>query len=172
MSRPRRRAKAIAEANTACWALTLPQELWQRTLDWLYVDNLFVLAQVCKSFNSTFDAAAHTAFVADCRRIAGVPSSIPVLPGVLPLFEPAQFRRLCRQLHITVPAALDAALSNAEGTSEAALRALSDEYLAKLMRELSASGAEPPHVYTLNSADVLRSMGDAGFRPLKHRKSL
>ena len=54
---PRRRAKAIAEANTACWALTLPQELWQRTLDWLYVDNLFVLAQVCKSFNSTFGDA-------------------------------------------------------------------------------------------------------------------
>jgi hypothetical protein len=30
-------------------------------------------------------------------------------------------------------------------------------------------GAEPPHVYTLNAAEILRPLASAGFGPLKHR---
>ena len=54
-ARATRKRKAAGDAPAAqCWALALPTELWQRTLHWLYVDDLFKLAQVCKSFNSTF----------------------------------------------------------------------------------------------------------------------
>ena len=55
-TRPTRKRKAASVDSPAaqCWALALPTELWQRTLHWLYVDDLFKLAQVCKSFNSTF----------------------------------------------------------------------------------------------------------------------
>ena len=32
----------------------LPAELWQRMVHWLYIDDLFRLAQVSKAFNATF----------------------------------------------------------------------------------------------------------------------
>ena len=50
-----------------------------------------------------------------------------------------------------------------------ALEALTRTLLATLVRDLAAMGERSPHIYTLNSAAVLGSLEDAGYRPLKHR---
>ena len=50
----KRKAASVNSPAAQCFALLLPTELWQRALHWLYVDDLFKLAQVCKSLNSTF----------------------------------------------------------------------------------------------------------------------
>lgn len=50
-----------------------------------------------------------------------------------------------------------------------AIGALGKELFVTMLRELAAQGAAPPHVYTLNSADVLDTLSGLGYRPLKHR---
>ena len=117
----------------------------------------------------TFDAAAHTSYVAELRG-AGVDVAVPVLPGILPLCAPAEFRRICHSLSVTPPAAIEERLT-VECADAAAAKATSRTSLVALVRELSAAGASPPHVYSLNSPTLVSDLADAGFRPLKHRQA-
>jgi methylenetetrahydrofolate reductase (NADPH) len=117
-----------------------------------------------------FAAAVHTAYVADARG-AGVDA--PIVPGVLPLGAPAEFRRICRALHVTPPEDVERVLAAAEATPAAAdetARAAGRTRFASLVGELRAAGACAPHVYTLNSTHTLDALAAAGFRPLKHRQ--
>lgn len=115
----------------------------------------------------TFEAAEHAKFVVDARN-AGV--SCPVLPGLLPLCEAAEFGRICRALHVTPPPAIEQQLTAARG-DEAAVRRLCEATLARLVAELAQQGACAPHVYTLNSEGALGALAAAGLRPLKHRSA-
>ena len=115
----------------------------------------------------SFEAATHTSYASDLRG-AGVDAAVSIVPGILPLGPPADFRRICRALHVTVPDAVDKRL-NDECTSEAATSAASRTGLVALMRELRAAGACLPHIYTLNSSALVADLAEAGVRPLKHR---
>ena len=61
-----------------------------------------------------FEASTFRGFVQDARA-AGV--SCPIAPGVLPLVEAAEFRRICRSLSVELPESLDSSLKRAT-TSE------------------------------------------------------
>jgi len=112
-----------------------------------------------------FDAETHVQYVADARAM-GVRCTI--LPGVLPIGPAAaEFRRVCRAISVEVPAWLDEQIRSA--TTSAALAKLSNSLLTRHVRDLALRGAAAPHVYTLNSTDVLEPLRDAGFQPLKHR---
>lgn len=115
----------------------------------------------------SFDAATHMQYVADARAL-GVEAR--VLPGLLPVLEAAEFRRICRALHVTPPAWLEARISEAAASSEpGAVHACGAGLLKQLAAELGQAGACAPHVYTLNSAAALDALLHAGYRPLQHR---
>jgi 5,10-methylenetetrahydrofolate reductase len=114
----------------------------------------------------TFESRDHAQFVADARR-AGIGDGIAVLPGLLPLCAAAEFRRICRALHVALPPQLERDLEAARSADE--VRALSETTLVRLMRGLERQDSCVPHVYTLNSAAVLEALAAAGVTPLKHR---
>ena len=111
-----------------------------------------------------FDAATFTDFHAACEA-AGV--RCEVLPGLLPLREAAEFRRVCRALHVTPPAWLEGRLASL--ADAAAASGCGDELFRSLARELAAAGHPAVHVYTLNAASTLHLLDTAGYAPLKHR---
>ena len=113
-----------------------------------------------------FDVASYKTYV-DELRAAGVGAAVPVLPGILPLCAPAEFRRLCRSLHLTPPAEVEAQLNAA--TTAQAVAATSRSSLAALTRALRDARMGAPHIYTLNSAELVADLAAAGYRPLKHR---
>ena len=113
-----------------------------------------------------FEAAEQARFVGDARN-AGV--ACPVVPGILPLCTPSDFRRLCRALYVEPPAALERQLEAAAAKGEDAVGQLAQATLVRLVDELKAQGGSAPHVYTLNSPAALSYLAAAGFRPLKHR---
>ena len=113
-----------------------------------------------------FEAAEQARFVGDARN-AGV--ACPVVPGILPLCTPSDFRRLCRALYVEPPAALERQLDAAAAKGEDAVGQLAQATLVRLVDELKAQGGSAPHVYTLNSPAALSYLAAAGFRPLKHR---
>jgi len=49
-----------------------------------------------------YDPAVYSAFVQDARA-AGVPASVPIIPGLLPLYSKAAFERVTRHCNIVVP---------------------------------------------------------------------
>ncbi|KAL1515146.1 hypothetical protein AB1Y20_004207 [Prymnesium parvum] len=108
-----------------------------------------------------FETRAFTDFVAD---VAKMSLRCVVLPGLLPIREPAEFQRICRSLHLTPPAWLLARLADA-----AAAPSCGDALFVSLVRELKAAGHSWPHVYTLNAASTLSLLDAAGYTPLAHR---
>lgn len=116
----------------------------------------------------TFDAASHVAFVAELRA-AGVGDAVPILPGILPLCELGELRRLCRTLQVTLPNAVEQQLCAA--TSAEAVAAVRCTSLAAHIRELRAAGTDTAHLYTLNAAELVVDLAKADFVPLKHRST-
>lgn len=106
-----------------------------------------------------FEASSYIAY-RDAARAAGV--TIPLLPGVVPLENPARLRRLQQISGVAVPAAvlerLDAAGDDAE-RRRAEGRAMG----ADLVRAVLDAGAPGLHVYTFNehaaALDLLEGVG-------------
>lgn len=114
----------------------------------------------------TFDAPSHAAYVAEARA-AGVSETVALLPGILPMCELGEMQRLCRALHVTLPTSVEQQLRAA--TNDAAVTAARRSSLATQTRELRAAGACGAHVYTLNAAELVADLAEAGYQPLKHR---
>jgi methylenetetrahydrofolate reductase (NADPH) len=92
-----------------------------------------------------FEAEHYTLFMSDMSD-RGV--STPVIPGVIPVTNPDQTRRMVEMAGGTFPDALAQRL--AEATTPAEGRAIGVEHTANLARQLLEAGAPGIHVYPMN----------------------
>jgi len=104
-----------------------------------------------------FDVKQYVALVDDLRA-AGCDT--PVVPGLLPVTNPAQTRRFAAAAGATIPAELDAAFRAVED-DPVAVHALGVGRAIELGRDLLAAGAPGLHIYTLNRATATRQVCDA-----------
>jgi len=104
-----------------------------------------------------FDVKQYVALVDDLRA-AGCDT--PVVPGLLPVTNPAQTRRFAAAAGATIPAELDAAFRAVED-DPAAVQALGVGRAIELGRDLLAAGAPGLHIYTLNRATATRQVCEA-----------
>ncbi len=107
-----------------------------------------------------FDPAVYVAY-RDAARAAGV--TIPVLPGVVPMENPARLRRLQDISRVPVPAE---ALARLEAASDDDVRRAEGRAMgAALVRGVLDAGAPGVHVYTFNEdAAPLALLAGAGLR--------
>ncbi len=107
-----------------------------------------------------FDAAPYFRMV---EELAALGCHAPVLPGLMPVTNPASISRFAAMNGTRVPPGLWARISeaDAEDRLEIAMEAASE-----LGRELLEGGAPGVHLYTLNRSDVaLRVAENLGFVP-------
>ena len=107
-----------------------------------------------------FDAAAYRELQRAARE-AGV--TIPLVPGILPLTDPARVRKLCALNHIPEPTALLAEL-DAAATPEEATR-IGLRATARLAREVLEAGAPGLHLYTFNRHEAVTALLDEVLTP-------
>ena len=101
-----------------------------------------------------FDVKQYVALVEDLRAIG---CDTPVIPGVLPVTNPAQTRRFAAMAGATIPPGLDAQFRAVEDDS-AAVHALGVRTAVALSRDLLAAGAPGLHFYTLNRVAATRQV--------------
>jgi methylenetetrahydrofolate reductase (NADPH) len=101
-----------------------------------------------------FDAKQYTTLVEDLRA-AGCDT--PVVPGLLPVTNPAQTRRFAQKAGASFPAELDAAFREVEDDVDAA-HELGVQHAVELAQDLLASGAPGLHFYTLNRVNATREV--------------
>ncbi|HSJ45050.1 MAG TPA: methylenetetrahydrofolate reductase [NAD(P)H] [Euzebyales bacterium] len=104
-----------------------------------------------------FDVKQYVALVDDLRAIG---CETPIVPGVLPVTNPAQTRRFAAAAGATIPADLDAAFRAVED-DPATVHALGVGRAIELSRDLLAAGAPGLHIYTLNRAAATREICEA-----------
>ena len=113
-----------------------------------------------------FEAETYRRYVA-AARAAGI--HLPIVPGIVPLEDPARLRRLEEISGVPVPATLLATL-DAE-TDETRRRAAGLELGAALVTEVLEAGAPGLHLYTFNQARASVALLDRlGLRrsPVSH----
>lgn len=104
-----------------------------------------------------FDARDYFEFVRRARE-HGIERA--VLPGIMPIENLAQIKRITAMCGARIPAALLARLEAASG-DPAAVRAIGLEHAAAQCRELLAGGAPGVHFYTLNRSRATVEILDA-----------
>jgi methylenetetrahydrofolate reductase (NADPH) len=104
-----------------------------------------------------FDVKQYVALVDDLRAIG---CGTPIVPGLLPVTNPAQTRRFAAAAGATIPGELDAAFRAVED-DPAAVHALGVGRAIELARDLLAAGAPGLHIYTLNRAAATREICEA-----------
>lgn len=109
-----------------------------------------------------FDNQAYFNFVAGCRQ-SGIHA--PILPGLLCISSVEQARRFCQLCGASIPAELEACLTEA-GEDPENVEALGIEWTLQQATELLEKGAPGIHLYILNRSgpaialmDALRSRG-------------
>jgi methylenetetrahydrofolate reductase (NADPH) len=100
-----------------------------------------------------FDAAAYRELL---TAAAGAGITLPLVPGILPLTDPARIRRLCDLNGITHPGEILAALEAAPDV-EARTR-VGLEATSALIRDVLRAGAPGLHLYTFNRADGVTAL--------------
>ena len=83
----------------------------------------------------------------------------PVIPGVIPVTNPAQTQRMVEMAGGTFPTELGARLERAETPAEG--RAIGVAYAAGLARELLDAGAPGIHFYPMNRWMATRELFEA-----------
>lgn len=101
-----------------------------------------------------FDVEQYVCLVDDLRAIG---CATPVVPGLLPVTNPAQTRRFAAKVGATFPAELDAAFREVEH-DPAAVHELGVRCAVDLALQLIACGAPGLHLYTLNRAAATREV--------------
>ncbi len=96
-----------------------------------------------------FDNAVYFSFVERCRK-AGI--TVPIVPGILPLFSLEQARKFSVFGGSRLPAELEKDLA-ACGNDKEAARNAGIEWTFRQINELSAGGAPGFHLYILNRAE-------------------
>ncbi|PWD51432.1 5,10-methylenetetrahydrofolate reductase [Serinibacter arcticus] len=100
-----------------------------------------------------FDAAAYRELLG-ASRAAGI--RLPLVPGILPLTDPARIRRLCDLNGIAHPAEILGTLDATTDPEER--RRIGLEATTSLVRDVLAAGAPGLHLYTFNKADGVTAL--------------
>lgn len=93
-----------------------------------------------------FDAADYFSFVARARKAA---ITLPIIPGIMPITNFSQIRRITAMCGAKIPDALVARLEAAESDADA-IRQIGIDHATSQCRALLAGGAPGIHFYTLN----------------------
>lgn len=101
-----------------------------------------------------FDAKQYTRLVEDLRTVG---CDTPVIPGLLPVTNPAQTRRFAATAGASFPDELDAAFREVEHDQDEVF-ALGVRRAVELARDLLAAGAPGLHFYTLNRIAATRDV--------------
>jgi methylenetetrahydrofolate reductase (NADPH) len=101
-----------------------------------------------------YDNADYRDFVTRARA-AGI--TVPLIPGIMPITNAAQIRRIASLCGARIPASLQRALEAASGDEEETLRIGVREAIAQC-RELLRDGAPGIHFYTLNKSPATRAI--------------
>ena len=91
------------------------------------------------------------------ERARAVGVDIPVMPGIMPITNLGQIRRMAELSGRDVPAEVVARVSAHEGDPEA-VRAEGVQIASELCEELLAGGAPGLHFYTLNRSKATREI--------------
>lgn len=103
-----------------------------------------------------FDVKQYTTLVEGLRAHG---CATPVIPGVLPVTNPAQTRRFAAKVGATIPPDLDARFAAVEHDREATVD-LGVAQAAELTLDLLAAGAPGVHFYTMNRVVATRRVCD------------
>ncbi len=90
-------------------------------------------------------------------RVAAHGATLPIIPGIMPVTNLAQIKRMAELSGAVVPPELVARLHEVEGDPEA-VRAIGVEAASELCRRLLAGGAPGLHFYTLNRSTATREI--------------
>jgi methylenetetrahydrofolate reductase (NADPH) len=101
-----------------------------------------------------FDADDYTSFVA---RVRARGCDVPVIPGIMPVTNVRQIKRMSELSGSEFPPALAARLEAVEDDPEA-VRAIGVEVATELCRRLLDLGAPGVHLYTLNRSTATREI--------------
>lgn len=113
-----------------------------------------------------FDVALYTQMMDELSSVpasvtgvaGGGIGSVPVIPGIMPLTNPAGIRRMATMSAASVP---EDELAHIEAADEQDRLKIAIEYAAELSQDLLDAGAPGLHIYGLNKADVVVGLLDA-----------
>eukprot|EP01063_Lacrimia_lanifica_P038327 TRINITY_DN8120_c0_g1_i1.p2 TRINITY_DN8120_c0_g1~~TRINITY_DN8120_c0_g1_i1.p2 ORF type:complete len:361 (+),score=194.74 TRINITY_DN8120_c0_g1_i1:53-1135(+) len=119
-----------------------------------------------------YDAQTFLNFVKDCHKW-GIPESIPILPGLLPIQAYGGFRRMTNMCKTFIPAELEAeisAIAPADGlegdekkAAEEKVRQFGINHMTTMCKTLIAAGVKHLHFYCLNidgpTKKILQNLG-------------
>lgn len=101
-----------------------------------------------------FSNADYFAFVERARR-AGI--ELPIVPGIMPITDVGQIKRITAMCGSKIPAELVARLEGADG-NPASVLAIGVDHATAQCRELLGRGAPGIHFYTLNKSPATRQI--------------
>jgi methylenetetrahydrofolate reductase (NADPH) len=104
-----------------------------------------------------FFEARHYFRLVDAAYAAGLPESVPIIPGIMPVTNVRQITRFAQLSGAEFPAWLAERL-NAVGDDPEAVRRVGVEEASKLCAELLERGAPGLHFYTLNRSTATREI--------------
>jgi methylenetetrahydrofolate reductase (NADPH) len=108
----------------------------------------FVVAQMC------YDAELFIEWVQKCRD-AGIPESVPIIPGIMPISTHAAFIRRANWTQARIPPAWHEALEPIKN-DDSAVREVGRDLIVEFCQKLMASGIMHLHFYTMNLAAAVR----------------
>ncbi len=97
-----------------------------------------------------FDNQKYFAYVEKCRE-AGI--TVPIIPGLKPIYTRKQLTLLPRVFHVDMPMELSQAITKAKTDEE--VEAVGTEWLLQQSRELKKAGVEVLHYYTLGKPKLV-----------------
>jgi methylenetetrahydrofolate reductase (NADPH) len=90
-------------------------------------------------------------------KLAAKGSSLPIIPGILPVTNVKQLNRMAELSGVPIPSFMVDAFSKVEDNPDA-VRALGIEFATKLCQELLEAGAPGLHFYTMNTSSATREI--------------
>ncbi len=101
-----------------------------------------------------FDNADYFTFV---ERARGLGINVPIVPGIMPMADVAQIRRIAGMCGAKIPEAMASRLSAADGDATASFE-VGVEWALEQCRGLLKGGAPGVHFYTLNKSSATREI--------------
>lgn len=100
-----------------------------------------------------FDNEKYFSFVKACRAI-GI--TVPIIPGLKPVYTKKQLTVLPKTFHIDLPTALSSEMAKCQ--SDESVEQLGTEWLLQQSKELKASGVPVLHYYTLGKPHIVANV--------------
>lgn len=121
------------------------------------IDVLLRKEQLGASFATTqffFDVSKWSSLV---EKLAARGSTMPIIPGILPVTNVKQLERMAELGGTPIPSAVREKFAKVDGDAEA-VKALGIEIATQMCRELLDAGAPGLHFYTMNSSSATREI--------------